>query len=399
MEGVWGLFGLPAPAYVASLSHLHHSGDENALQPDCHRRQPDSSSTSSSSAAPQDDDVVYLGHIDDSLSSLLHEDTTLWMLRTMFECIEMTPNGSLFLTPPHELPHHKTPSPTPTEAEVRALRERVDRQIGRAVEDKRRAREAQNDLVALFGTAGLHEENILRAMGEEQRYTRNKVIKQRRTQRVAQFKDDLRRRIAADGQAFDDGMSEDLSILDRVFADSKEAPQECHAVGDATIAAVMVEPVEADGDTKREEGANPAADVFVQEESVSVKGAEGPESEDDDVESSRVCGYREPTTTKEAKGKEKTQEWEAVIAAALRAAHRGDFDEGKVIREHERRRARFGSELAQQMWNLEHKTDEMRRELQGVSGYAPFCPSCFRPVMAPCLCRALDDDDAALSTS
>jgi hypothetical protein len=112
-------------------------------------------------------------------------------------------------------------------------------------------------------------------MGEEQRYTRNKVIKQRRTQRVAQFKDDLRRRIAADGQAFDDGMSEDLSILDRVFADSKEAPQECHAVGDATIAAVMVEPVEADGDTKREEGANPAADVIVQEESVSVKGAEG----------------------------------------------------------------------------------------------------------------------------
>jgi hypothetical protein len=90
-------------------------------------------------------------------------------------------------------------------------------------------------------------------------------------------------------------------------------------------------------------------------------------------------------------------EWEATIEAALLAAHRGDFDESKVVREHERRKTRFGSELAQQMRNLELKTDEMRRELEGVEGYAPFCPSCFRPIVAPCLCR-LDDGSSDLAT-
>jgi hypothetical protein len=69
------------------------------------------------------------------------------------------------------------------------------------------------------------------------------------------------------------------------------------------------------------------------------------------------------------------------------AACRWDFDEGKVAREHERRRAHFGSELAQQMGTLEHKTEEMRRELEAVDHYAPFCLSCFRPIPTPCACR------------
>ena len=113
------------------------------------------------------------------------------------------------------------------------------------------------------------------------------------------------------------------------------------------------------------------------------------------METSRL--YERKQATREAKGKERVHEWEATIEAALLAAHRGDFDESKVVREHERRRTRFGSELAQQMRNLELKTDEMRRELEGVEGYAPFCPSCFRPIVAPCLCR-LDDGSSDLAT-
>lgn len=152
MEGLWGLLGLPAPAYASLQSH---DGDNPGV--DFVSRSPDSQSLDD-----DDDDVVHLGHIDDSLSALLHEDHTLWMLRTMFECLEMTPNGSLFLTPPDKMPKRRTP-PSPTEAEKQAQRARVNRQISQAVDDKRRAREAQADVLALFGTTGLHEENILRS--------------------------------------------------------------------------------------------------------------------------------------------------------------------------------------------------------------------------------------------
>ncbi len=120
MEGLWGLLGLPAPTYASLQSHEGDSPEVDFVS-----RSPDSQSV---------EDDVHLGHIDDSLTALLHEDHTLWMLRTMFECLEMTPNGSLFLTPPDKMPRRRTP-PSPTEAEKQAQRARVNRQISQAVDD------------------------------------------------------------------------------------------------------------------------------------------------------------------------------------------------------------------------------------------------------------------------
>lgn len=121
-----------------------------------------------------------------------------------------------------------------------------------------------------------------RAMEEEQRNTRTKAIKRLRSQRVARFKSDLRRRIDAAGQVFDDSMAEDLEILDRVFADSEAGEGDTTAVDEAAIVAEVQPAPEEEGcdETRQEEGGGggeevePAADSIVQEDA-SVKGTEG----------------------------------------------------------------------------------------------------------------------------
>jgi hypothetical protein len=136
MEGVWGLFGLPMPL-VASTRGRH---DNNATMGDEQRGM----------------------HIDDSLSSLIFEDYPLGVLRAMFEGIEMGPNGKLFLSHPREPPKRRPRTDAQLLAAERQREERINLQIAEAAEDKRAAEEKNADLRALFGSVGLHEENIHR---------------------------------------------------------------------------------------------------------------------------------------------------------------------------------------------------------------------------------------------
>lgn len=177
-EGLWGMIGLRIPNYVAS-SVLGRGIDEGVTttrprpprpwveevkEEDDEGQAPYAAGDLDGEAGGGRSGTTQQRRLDDSLTSLLLEDYPLWLLRSLFECIEMAPNGSPFLSSSSDASSRDaTWSMLANEGEEEQRRRAlVDAQVAEARRDLLVAEERRTDVLALFGSGALHEHNILR---------------------------------------------------------------------------------------------------------------------------------------------------------------------------------------------------------------------------------------------